>query len=250
MPAFNGEEVAAKPDVNGSFFTVAPGEYPAIVRKIEDRPSTWGPYPGDFANPKRDDGKWEWVKIVPTFELINDAKTKIDKQDLTIGIFDNGRPVSPNPKNSPIFTGWFRGRLGAGTLLRAIGLMVQGENGVATLRGDTSKVFDAVVKVRTAVGLYSGDKKNYGPDETLALLKEQNGGQVPAFAQYRDLLKAYNDANGLEGETALKMKNFIVDVQPLTTQEVQDHGYYRDANGTVYLSKPAASSVPGSVANW
>jgi hypothetical protein len=255
MPAFGTSQPVANikldNNANSAFFTVQPGEYTAIVRKIVDK----DPYMAALSNyphPTNPEGKWSWIKIVPEFELVNEAHTQINKQDMTIGIFDNGQFVSPNPKNSPIFQGWYKGKLGAGTLLRALGLLVKGEGDSALLRGDTAQIVDAVVKVKTAVGLYSKSNENLGPDETLALLKEANGGEVPTFAQYRPLLVAYNEANGRTGDRELKMKNYVVDVWALTADEARAKGYHIDANGTVFLTKAtaAAASPANSAANW
>lgn len=254
MPAFKSDKIVdVRPAANGAYFTAAPGEYTAIVRKIVDKDPFMSNITG-FPNPDTQDGKWPMYKITPTFELVNDRHTLIERQDLTIGVMVDGVPFSPNEKNSAVYSGWFNkskdtrgGSLGAAGLLEAIGVMKVVDK-QATFTGDTSEISDVVVRVRTGVGAYNKNKLNYGPDEFLALMMERNGGTVPPFAEYITLLNEYNEEKGARGtDDELKMKTFVLAVWGLNDGEVAAGGYFRADNGAVYLSKssaPAAKRAP------
>lgn len=269
MPKFTSNKKVAvqTTSANEQFFTVKPDDYVAIIRKIEDKDPFMVSISG-FDNPDTSDGKWEMYKITPEFELMNERKTLIGRQDLTIGIMVDGVPFSPNPKNSAVYGGWYNpgksqrgGSLGAAGLLKAVGVMVV-EGGEATFQGDTSDVKDALVWVRTGVGAYSKNNNNFGPDEFLAFLQEQNDGKLPPFSEYHIILNRYNEENGLKGtDDEIKMKNYVIDVWALTDEEVAAKGFYRDANGAVYATRPAgakpavkkataSAAGAGKPANW
>lgn len=255
MPKFNPQGRVAVKEATGNeqFFTTQPGDYLATVVQIVDKDPFMSSIPG-FENPGTPDGKWPMFKITPTVQLHNERETLIERQDLTIGIMVDGVPFSPNPKNSAVYGGWYNngksqrgGSLGAAGLLKAVGVMkvVDGE---ATFTGDTNEVKGAVVWVHTGVGAYSKSGNNFGPDEFITFLTEQNEGKLPPFTEYHIILNKYNEAQGFKGtDKEIKMKNFIMDVWALTDAEVESKGFFRDATGAVYVTKPAgAKAAPKS----
>ena len=247
MPALNGQ--VSNKTIDSSSFTVLPGEYVAVVRSIEDKE-----YRAALPNfPSQEpDGKWNYLKILPKFELLNDQHTVIDKQDMTLGIWSGSGFLTPNPKSSPVYSGWFKGKLGGGTLLRALGLMVQQGSDTAVLRGDTTVIRDAVVRVRTAVGAYSKANEQWEPAMFLELLKKYNDGVIPPFAGWRDLLAKINAAESRTDDREIRMKNFIVDIFGVADDEVKANGWYKDEFGTVYLTRTSAAGQTGggSTEGW
>lgn len=251
MPRFNpqGKVEVREATGNEQFFTVQPGDYLATVTQIVDKDPFMSSITG-YPNPATDDGKWPMYKITPTFELHNERRTLIERQDLTIGIMVDGVPFSPNPKNSAVYGGWYNsgksqrgGSLGAAGLLKAVGVMSV-VDGVATFTGDTNDIKGALVMVHTGVGAYSKDKsvEPFGPDEFITFLQEQNEGKLPPFAEYHIVLNKYNEAQGYKGtEKELKMKNFVMDVWALTDAEVEQRGFFRDSTGAVYATRPAGA---------
>ncbi len=270
MPQFKANtKVAVRENtVNEQFFTVQPNDYIATVLDITDKDPFMSTITG-FDNPASSDGKWPMFKITPRFQLHNERQTLVERQDLTIGIMVDGAPFSPNPKNSAVYSGWYNGgksrggSLGAAGLLKAVGVMVV-EGGEATFKGDTNDVKNAIVNVHTGVGAYCKEKggQSYGPDEFITLLQEQNDGKLPPFAEYHIILNAYNEEKGWKGtDKELKMKNYIMDCWPLTDAEVEEHGFFRDASGAVYATRPAgakpatkkagsAQAAPGAKTTW
>lgn len=259
MARFNatGKTVAVRAATgNEQFYTIAPGTYVASVVEIKDGEPFQAPVK-NYPNPATSDGKWTMHKITPVFEVLNANRTKIERQDMTIGIFDeDGLPFSPNPKGNAVFEGWYNpgtsprgGSLGAAGLLKAVGVM-QVNGGEATFEGDTADIHGALVNISTGVGAYTKDKSAFfGPDEFAALITKLNGGTLPAFDQYHVLLKAYNEQNnklGTDGE--LKMKNVVMDVFPLTEAQIVAGNYHQDVTGAVYAapgsSAPATTSAP------
>ena len=52
---------------------VKPGNYLAIIRSLEM--SSFRAGYGAVLNPDTDDGKWDYVKVKPTVQLVNDVET-------------------------------------------------------------------------------------------------------------------------------------------------------------------------------
>lgn len=249
MPKFNpqGRVQVREATGNEQFFTTKPDDYLATVLDITDKDPFMSNITG-YPNPDTEDGKWPMFKITPRFQLHNERQTLIERQDLTIGIMQDGVPFSPNPKNSAVYSGWYNGgksqrggSLGAAGLLKAVGVM-KVEDGEAVFTGDTNEVKGAIVWVHTGVGAYSKSGNNFGPDEFLVFLQEQNEGKLPPFSEYHIVLNKYNEAKGYKGtDNEIKMKNFVMDVWALTDAEVEQRGFFRDATGAVYATRPAGA---------
>lgn len=225
----------------------------AVVTKIES-----GHYRGGWsghANTKSKDGKWNWEKIVPHFTLLNDNGTQINRQDFTLGVFEDNKFIRPDGnKQSPIMSG-------TQYLLTALGLFKASDDpSKFSLDVNFDLIADRVVRVKTGnAGYIKNPRVNLDGDKLHKLLTSLAGTEKYSFSQMDDLLAKFNSADyeelitftGITEQIAeqiiavrntedaadadLKLKNFIVSVYPVSEKDAAEHNwFYAQDTGSVF----------------
>lgn len=128
----------------GKYAIITPDYYLATVKKIESK-SVTNPNTGIT-----------YLKIVPHFEIHNDAGTTINRQEFVVGTIDeNGALYRPENDGKPALWG---GKQGAQYLLFALGLLKStGVEGQYAIDADPDDVVDQVVRVRVETGEYESN---------------------------------------------------------------------------------------------
>jgi len=215
-----------------SFRVIEPGFYVARVKSLKfgDYRAAYKGFPS-----KAKDKKWTYWKLTPEIELVNPEKTLINRQDVQIGVVENGSLVRPDGDNSKANI-WTTAQY----LLGALGLLGKDEDGKFTLDFDPDLVANRMIKVRTAIGGYIKGETGYDEKQMNALLLEVNDGQEYTFDEIPGLIEMWNDDNGYdnEDEIRLKAKNIITSFFALDTKTIEENGFYLDeATGAVYESE-------------
>ena len=175
-------------DSDPRYGLVRPGKYYAVVKSVETGSFRAG-Y-GNAVNPEADDGKWDYVKVTPTIELINENNTVINSQDFVIGVVNNaGELVDPKNKGNALIWSNFGG---AFHLLSALGCIA--DDG---LDYNPETIANIIVRVRTFYRGYDSVKKiNYDPDQLMRILIAENDGVKVNPDEIKALLLKYNVAKG------------------------------------------------------
>ncbi len=217
---------------NGRSFEIIPDDYYlAVVKTL-----TFGEYRAQYkgVKSKAKDGKWTYWKVTPSVELLNDNRTIINRQDIQIGVVDNGSLVRPDgdDSKSAIWTG-------AQYFLGALGLLTQDENGEFSIGFDPDIIANRVVKVRTGIGGYIKGERGFDVNEMKALLTEQNNGMEYTFDEIPFLVDQWNEDNGYDDpDIRLKTKNIITNYFAVDLATVEERGFYLDeATGAVYVTE-------------
>lgn len=215
---------------NAAFDLVEPGYYDAMLRKMTV--STHRAKFGKFASPDAD-GKWEYLKLLPDVQLLNEAKTLINRQQLTVGVLYEDELIRPDkdPEKLPVWGG----TQGAQFLLQALGLFRVVEGGYELdLRPDI--VVNRPLRVRTEIGGYIKGASNYDPAELTKLLLSIRGGAAVPFAEIRALQAQWNakegftdpDGNEYTEGVSLRLKNIITGWYAHSPAQAEELGYYAD----------------------
>jgi hypothetical protein len=224
-----------------AFRLVKPGYYTAVIEGLafHENPGKSGTY----INPNRPDGKWVYWRLTPSVRLQNENGTLINRQDVQLGVVENGQYIRPDgDKTKPAM--WSTGQF----FLRALGLLI-GNNGVYTHSFDPELIEGRVVRVQVAVGAYRKGSTSYTPEQLTAMLTQTNNGQGYEFEDIPDLVALYNADNNLTEDDALKTKNVITGYYSVGGKEIEEHGYYVDEMGGVYLSEAVYKVYLDRVAN-
>lgn len=235
----NDIDLTARPTGNrNAFALVEPGVYVAHLKGVE-LSTKEGKYK-DKKPPKGSKG-WTYAKITPDIELVNDAGTVINRQELTIGVIKDGALYRPDEDGKSAM--WPESQY----FLNSIGLLNKNEDGTYALDFDDRSIKSRMLKVGVGVGGYIKGSKNFAPNDLYAFLKsEVNGGEDfdRTLDNITEAAYNYNSDNGLikvDGtldDTALKLKNHITAFFPLGQSEAEDAEYYVDYDSqVVYLSE-------------
>ena len=203
---------------------VKPGNYLAIIRSLEM--SSFRAGYGAVLNPDTDDGKWDYVKVKPTVQLVNDVETLINSQDFIIGVTDvNGGLVDPSGKgNSLIWSNYG----GAFYMLNSIGAIVDD-----SLDFDSERVKNLIVKIKTFYRGYDSVRgENYEPDELMPLLVKANKGMRINSDDIKGLLLRYNAMQGYSRVFAsdVEIEEPTLEECLLATVPNNDYRYDSDEN--------------------
>lgn len=214
-----------------SFRLVPPDYYLAVVKEVK-----FGEYRAQYKGfpSKAKDKKWTYWKLTPSIQLLNDDKTLINRQDIQIGVVQDGVLVRPDgdTSKSAIWTA-------AQYFLGAAGLLAQGENGEFSLDFDPDLVANRVIKVKTGVGGYIKGETGYDVAQMHALLLEQNNGMEYDFDDIAGLVDQWNEDNGYtEDDVRLKTKNIVTNFFAVDTASIEENGFYLDeVTGAVFISE-------------
>lgn len=241
---------------------VEPGYCYAVVDKIE----VGKPYRGGWSkppspNPNSPDGKWNWEKIIPHFTLLNENGSKINRQDFTLGVYENGKFIRPDgAKQSPI--------MGiAQFFLTALGLFVADDKDPSKYKFDVnfSLVTDRVVRVRTGLaGYIKSPRFNVDGVKLHDILKTLAGTEKYTFSDIAALTAKFNELSEEElaklphvtpqiaaqiaevrvGDTPedshLKLKNTIISAYPISEEDAAANGwFYEQLTGSVFTTAAA-----------
>lgn len=214
-----------------SFQLVKPDYYLAVVDEIK-----FGEYRAAYKGfpSKSKDKKWTYWKLTPSIKLLNDNRTLINRQDIQIGVVDDGVFVRPDgdKEKSAIWTT-------AQYFLGALGLLGQDESGEFKLDFDPELVTGFVIKVRTAIGGYIKGETGFDEKQMHELLLAQNDGQEYEFEDVPALVDQWNEDNGYDDDDKkLKTKNIIVNFFAVDLAAIEENGFYLDeATGSVFVSE-------------
>lgn len=214
-----------------SFEIIKDDYYLAVVKSL-----AFGEYRANYkgAPSKAKDKKWTYWKVTPSVELLNDNRTIINRQDIQIGVVEDGSLVRPDGDNSQsaIWTG-------AQYFLGALGLLKADENGEFTLDFDPDMIANRIVKVRTGIGAYIKGERGYDVNEVTAMLTEQNNGMEYPHDQIPFLVDQWNEDNGYDDpDVRLKTKNVITNYFAVDLSTVDERGFYLDeGTGAVYVTE-------------
>lgn len=239
---------------------IEPGYFNAVVTKIEiGKPYRAGAK--GFPNPNSPDGKWNYEKIVPQFTLLNENGTQINRQDFTLGVYENEKFIRPDGKNqSPIWAG-------TQFLLTALGLFQADEKDATKFNLDVNfeLVADRVVRVHTGLAAYavtprinldSGNldklvaaivgKPKYSFQEVLGAVEKFNTLGADALAKLPGISPELSEKiveqrlSEAPDEATLKLKNTINSAYPLEEEEAEQNGwFYEKLTGSIFTTAAA-----------
>lgn len=251
-------DLSAQANANGAqgdpkkYQTVKPDYYYAVVTGIDS-----GHYSGKwgaFVNANSPDGKWNYEKIVPHFTLLNENGSEINRQDYTLGVYENGKFVRPDGKTqSPLM-------VSAQYLLTALGLFKGNEDDPSKFKLDVNfdLIKDRVVRVRTGIsGYVKTPRLNFDEGQFVELMMALAGSETYTYEQVNGLVAKFNelDADALatvlgkvtklynaptatdlvaarDGEgkedAQLKTKNTISNVYAIKDEDAIANGWYYD----------------------
>ena len=187
-------------------------------------------------------------KLTPAFELDNDNKTRINRQDFVVGFIDDkGQYVSNKKDKFPIWSG-FKGAFG---LLEKTGVLHNDSDGNPTL--DSDRIADltgAVVSVRTAISGYVKDNPELSelvrnPFEFTkianAIIKEHTAGTRREWSwsegDIEVVIREFNAKHNLDSSNGLKTKNHIIGFWSVNAEYVAANDLYVDEHNGVWLTK-------------
>lgn len=240
---------------------IEPAYYPAVVTKVEmvQYRAGWSGFP----NANSPDGKWNWVKLIPHFTLLNENGTKIDRQDFGLGVFEGGKFIRPDGKDGSPFIS------NAQYLMQAMGLFTPSDDGVYNLDIDFDNVSDRVVTVRTGNAAYVREPRLNLDHATFgSLLAKVAGSDKGIYQSYASLLSEINEmgvkeladvltvipkiqattiAEGMVANRAtekreglMAAKNVVLSVYAIKPDEATENGWYRHPiTGAVYTTAAA-----------
>lgn len=215
-----------------SFRLIEPGFYVAVLNTLK-----LGEYRAAFKGHKSSaaDGKWTYWKITPDITLLNDWGTIINRQDVQIGVMENGQFVRPDgdTSKSAIWTA-------AQYFLAALGLLSKDDNGEFTLDFDDATILSRVLKVKVGTGGYIKGERGYSPSEMEAMLLDANDGMPYDFEDIPELIARWNDDNGYDpdSDTCLKPKNVILNYYGLDAKAIADGGFFQpEGSSAVFVTE-------------
>lgn len=236
-----GEEINLIPEIADGggrrFSLIDPAFYPAVMTSM-----TESVYNGQ-------DGQTQYLKLEPEFALLNENRTLINRQNLTVGYWDDKKKQLY--QNDPSKSVVWGGAIGALFLLQALGLYKKLPNGKYELDYDAKLIQDRPIKVQTGVaGYVKGNTeltrrvswaKDFGIEmNTLTNELTEGKSKTWSMLQLETLIRAFNDKYGLsgEGDDTLKTKNVIVGYYPVNKQDIEKYGWYLDeATNQVFTTK-------------
>lgn len=213
---------------NVQFELIEPGYYTAIVRGTETATFRAG-FKG-YPNPAADDGKWTYLKTTPAVEVLNPNKTIINRQDLTISVFEDGQMIRPdgNTEKSAIFSG----ETGAGFFLSQMGCY---DYNTKMLTLDDDLIINRVVRIRIGIAGYRKGVGSYNTGQFHEMLTEANDGDDKyTLEDLPRLIGILDTRDGYSGDAALKTKNVITGWYSVG-EGLED--FYTAPDGNVYLSE-------------
>jgi len=227
-----------------SYDLVKPGFYGAIVTKME--PGQYRAKYKGHANPDSEDGKWTYLKIIPSITLLNDAHTRISRQDLTVGALDSeGYLVRPDGDESKLPT--FGGNTGAQFLLQALGLFRKtDEEGGFELDFAPKSIVNRILRVRVSTGAFIKGERNFSPDALQKMLEETAGVSDYPFSKLDELVAKWNLDNGyidsdgdeVEEGVLLRTKNVVTGYYALSDADARREDYIVE-DGMVFQDEEA-----------
>lgn len=232
-----GEEVNLRnePTTGGNkqFSVINPDFYLAVMTGMEQ----------DVFTSK--DGTKTYLKVQPSFVLLNDNGTKINRQDFTVGYYNPTTKELYHPEND--FPIW-GGSNGARFLFKAMGLFVQDEDGYV-YDNNLKIVKDRAIKVRTGIGGYVkgntpltnkvNTAENFN-NVAMEAIKDLTNGVVSVWGM-EDLpriIEWFNKKYELTEDNGLKTKNTLVGFYPVSQRDIAEHGWYLDEpSGAVFTTE-------------
>jgi len=237
----------------GSFGPTEPGTYLALVKSVNKGMKvgldTYRAGGGKEVapNPKSPDGKWEYRKVRPAVTLLNADRTQINRQDLTLGAFENGKFIRPDgvENKSPFFSG----PTGATSILIAIGVMA-GKDGKFIGKFAPEAVLNQIVSVSVSLCAWKEGERELQPKDLRAKLKDFLGSEPKKLDDYvrgidllNDSLGDVEDENGKRPDRVWKLKNFILSYYIPASYALDAHDkaaetpLFRAPDGRIFLTE-------------
>lgn len=188
-----------------------------------------------------------YLKIQPEFELHNEFRTKINRQDFLMGYWDDEKKQLYH--NDPTKSVVWGGDSGALFFLKSIGAFRDGGDGKFVLDFNAKLTKDRIIKVSTSIaGYVKGNTEltklvstavNFAKMANEAVYEmSEHKVRVWTMSDLERIIVYFNEQHGLSREDGLKTKNVVIACYTPSEKEIEANEWYLDKNsGAVYMTK-------------